>query len=276
MRRLGRWALIAVCVAGACPPSARAAGLRDLDDGWLLTVSEQHATLAGVDSVTATSRGWSAWVGIGQMRLFGMPELPVGWVGGGLRWRRASWIWRLDLSWQRTGQSLFHEDVWRLGLEIGAACRFGVLLTRRRTSFADRNADGYLLPAVRVTVPLDWLGVRCGRLEMTMHVLEPPVRFGRPGRRSLLRVVRSGGPLAAALTLEDRRDGVLVVGMDVLVRMAGHLGVGLRVDPVTGTLGPTTVWRLGSLLIRSSHVAHPDLGVTHRFALVAGGLEGAR
>jgi hypothetical protein len=45
----------------------------------------------------------------------------------------------------------------------------------------------------------------------------------------------------------------------------GDTALGLRADPATGILGLTLVWLGAGVMIRTSHLAHPDLGLTHRF-----------
>jgi hypothetical protein len=47
--------------------------------------------------------------------------------------------------------------------------------------------------------------------------------------------------------------------------------LGLRIEPWSRAVGMVTGWRVGSLLLRTSHLLHPDLGTTHRWGLDLGG-----
>ena len=60
---------------------------------------------------------------------------------------------------------------------------------------------------------------------------------------------------------------ILVV---LLLRLAPAAALGLRLDAWSQAAGLSTAWRLRSVVLRSSHLVHPDLGTTHRWGLDVG------
>ena len=115
-------------------------------------------------------------------------------------------------------------------------------------------------------------------LAATVDLASPPTWYGRSGRRSRgqLMWLDLQRRLGAALALDVRGDGVPCLGWEILAGLGERCAVGCRADPVTGSIGPSTVWRLSNVLLRTSHTAHPDLGVTHRFEVTFGRPEPSR
>ena len=87
------------------------------------------------------------------------------------------------------------------------------------------------------------------------------------GRAALL---HPGAGLALAIAIDQAAGGGPLLSLEAAAALAPRLGVGLRADPGTGSCGPVTWWRAGPLLVRTSHVVHPDLGATHRMLLAVG------
>jgi hypothetical protein len=194
-----------------------------------------------------------------------MPELPLAGLAGGHRARR----WALAVHWQRLGQGLFREDRLRLRLELGqwpALCF---------TAGTDRLAGAG--PCRRAAVSA--LGVRfplASALDLRLDwplTSPPPWQGERCQRRWLLLTARASG-VAWALGVDRSGAGVPSLQGELCVRLHPAVATGVRSEPATGSLGRVTVWRRGRWLLRSSHVAHPALGLTHRWSLLWGALEG--
>jgi hypothetical protein len=247
----------------AVPTPGHTAGIRDLTDGWLLGPA---AVAAFLGPPLLSPNG--TWLLAGQSRLFGRPELPVAQLQLGLRVRRGPGQPSLGLNWQSLGEGLYQERQYTghlqwgkrpvLGLEVrslavrsGGALGFSVRSDTRWQVAVTAQVNGGLGTAAKFQVQV-WLPVVAGGSWS-----------GGEGRQPLLRLQWWGGPTAAALAVDLKEDQTPTAGAEWWF---GHGGAawGLRVDPATGTLGPVVSWRKGSLLFRSSHLAHPQLGVTHR------------
>ncbi len=248
--------------------SAGAAGLRDAADGWVLTAED----LAGAGQADVACTG--AWLRSAGGRLYGMPELPVGALAAG--W--TGWRWHGAVSWQRTGAGLLVEDLGRLGLAWGRRWRFGAVLSGRRLVLGDRPGApewrSALYAALRLQ-PGDGLQAR-------MEVWAPwgGEDLPREGRTRRLRVAVAGADWAVAAALDTSADAVPALGCEALLWFGsgaggGGLALGARADAGAPALGPVVVWRRGAVFLRTSHVAHARLGLTHRFEL-GWGLRGGR
>jgi len=75
---------------------------------------------------------------------------------------------------------------------------------------------------------------------------------------------------ALALRLDVAADGRPVFGWEALAGLGGSLGVAWRADRASGAMGGGLIWRSARLRLRTSHLAHPDLGLTHRIEIGVG------
>ena len=271
--------LLLACWGQASP--AMAAGLRDLQDGWLLSTAEAVRLLAGTASIPGqpigpgNSRG--AWICAGKTRLFDMPDLPVTALAGGWAGSLRGTHFLADFSWERTGGEIFLEDRKDFFLGFGEGTVLGLdwslsgIWIEAEPDAAHTEAAGIL---VHRRVLRDGTLVRVG---WRFDLGDPPPWFGSRGRRALgsLSLLRPDKGLGLGLALDRRGDGTPGLSLELSLGLSERFGLGLRADPPTGSLGPTTVWRSGPLLIRTCHVAHPDLGLTHRFSLTVGNLAAA-
>lgn len=254
-----RGVLVAVVVAwlGSGSPAA-AGGCRDLQDGWCLPPDLLRPWLAP----GRPEGGAGPWVALGQARLYGMPELPLQAVAAGWRAPR----WRLALGWQRMGADLLREERVRGQFLVGARQALGVAAGWDLLQLAD--AAPWRQPVLNLELRL--AGPGGTRLAGSLPLLPPPGWYGRGGVRRWWSLAAAGGGAAWCLAVDrDARGAPLLEGEGV-VRPAAGCGLGLRWEPATGTLGLTTAWLWRGLLLRSSHLAHPTLGVTHRWSLGAG------
>ncbi len=263
------------CLSAASPATALAAGIRDVADGWLVSPGAT-AGLLGEELVGRTGRepaGGGAWVAIGRMNLFGMSELPTRRLAAGLRGRWLSY----GAAWQRLGAALYNEN----------SVRVRCLVDGRRVLGGGVVAgwDDVALAAGRRRRRLAVAGLLCidagerTRLEIVGHLLDVPSWHGSRSWRRWLRIEHRTAGVVGALALDRRGNGAPAAQLELQVRLVAGAetgaGVGLRLEPACGAAGFTTAWRRRAWLIRSSHLVHPDLGVTHRWSLTAGSFEAA-
>lgn len=237
-----------------------AAGMRGLGDGWLLEGPDEASVLDGSPRLVVDGSAW--WFGGGAARLFGMEDLPVASLGMGL----AAGPWSVGVVWEKTGHSLFVEDRLDVALRFGrnprVGLRVGLAFWTVRGFDPQRDWD----PALEVTLGSGspW------SLRLTWQATVSAPWYGRTGRRELLRTTWVGGGVGLALALDRDADGSPAVGLHAMWRLDKRMGLGIRADPVTGSLGPCLTAAARGLVIRTSHLAHPALGLTHRFTLSVG------
>lgn len=248
---------------------ARADGLRRLDAAWL--VPSRLATDALWGEGHARSSG--AWVRAGQARLYGLAELPVRRLAAGLA--GAGRAWALEAGWEAAGSGTLHDD--RLDgrltvgrrLRVGARVRWRRLLAGAGPRLSDRCWDleaGLSTTAGvfgDVQADLAWPLLRSGDAALAV---EPATR---------LRLALGGRGRAVALGLDMGDDGRPALGWEALCGLSRGLGISWRVDRTSGSIGVGLLWRRGPLRLRTSHLAHPELGLTHRFELTVGAAEAA-
>ena len=256
MRRFAVGALTALLLA----TTAAAAGLRELADGWLMTPGELGGILAP-DRAPTGDRSWLWRAGMGTGSLYGMAELPLRALDLALGWRTSTATWRLAGTWQVTGDDLFRTDNWTVEAGRHGTWRLQLRLVRERMLLAGdqgpRHAETGLV-----------LGRSWGRGTADLHLpLDAPPA---PGDRRLRPVARAAVVAAgAALVVScDRR------GADALL-LGGELSLGLgpaalllRFDGASGSLGPGLAVVRDHVLLRTSHVLHPTLGISHRVQMV--------
>jgi hypothetical protein len=289
MIRGQRWArpwAVRTAVVGILLPNllpvvgARGGGVRDFGDGWLLdpaataALLKPRATIAAPEadpasSPTETSR-WGWWFGAGQGRLFSLADLPQLFLEAGLRNRKARLPWCVAGSWEKLGGRFFREETNSVGLRLGHSPRLGVRFRSRRWLVEDQQIAAGLEVAVDGRLQFRLSATLRGNLTLWFQA-EPRVHWHRTrGRRPLVQVEVFHRVSALGIRLEQRGDGAPVLALEFLIPLAPGLGLGLRADPETGSLGGSLVVRLGGTWLRTSHLVHPALGLTHRFHLGAG------
>lgn len=247
--------------------SAVAAGIRDMEDAWLLPAAQIQTLL----DLTGESPHGGAWGAAGSGRLFGMPDLPQlriaagGTVPGASR--RLAWV----AARESLGGSLVSESRTEAGLVAGRDRRLAILWTRSAL-VVDGEPEAEF-SGVSVALGYDWRGAGgpwC--VDLRIPVNQGPDWYGPDGRRSFLRVtaIRDVSRLALTVGVDRRGDGSFAGGAELDLAFGSRLMLGIRSDPSSGAIGPVTAWGAGPLLIRTSHLAHPELGVSHRWELVLG------
>lgn len=249
-----------------CVRPAAAEGLRRLDAAWV--VPAYLAALALDRAVDGTTRG--VWVRAGQTRLFGLVELPVRHLAVGLVGPCRSWA--LEGGWETAGASLLRDDRLQTRLMVGRRLRVGADGRWRRV----RPGPGLRLSeqAWDLNLGFEALAGPLGRIDLSLHW--PLFRTSHPALvpepQTRLRLAAAAPGRAVALTIDTGSDGRPTYGWEALCSLGQGLGLSWRADQASGAMGAGLLWQRGALRLRSSHLAHPDLGLTHRFEVALGSL----
>lgn len=258
-------AFLLLIAMGTTP--VRAAGIREFGDGWLLTAGEMRQWLDRSDP--APEPGW--WAAVGDARLYGLPELPLRrWaVGGPLPATRGKLAWTVDH--QMLGGGLIDERASELRLIFTGVLRVGLAAQRVEMAIDGRPEAAYRGAALLLGRDGS-SGVGNWRFDLRAPLDSGAAWSGPNDRRPFARGALLGreAHVAVALEVSRRGDGSFAAGAEASLALGPRLAVGVRADPPTGAVGPVSVWRTGLLLIRTSHLAHPELGTTHRCELVFG------
>jgi hypothetical protein len=266
---------------GTCfPGRASGEGVRDFTDGWLLNPGDSANILAekvitppvGGDSlpVLLPAKGWGWWAGAGQGALFSMDDLPQTFLEGGIINRGGRWPWAAACSWERLGDSLIVEETGSVQLRLGRTPQIGIRMKARRWLVENQKVDEGLEAAVEGRLVFRLAAGLSGNLSLWLHP-GPSVQWHRGrGRRTLAEIKIFHSASGLAVRLDQRGDGAPVLAVEFMVGLSSGLGLGFRADPETGSLAGSLVARVGGPWLRTSHLVHPALGVTHRFHLGAG------
>lgn len=238
--------------------AAVAAPARDLADGWILPAAWETALADG-----AASPGPPPRLSCGVGRLFDMPELTLRSLGGCMS------LAGLDVraDWQILGATAWREQTWRVEATGGRRAGMGVAWLGRRVETPQApvwsRAEAALV--LRLHPAAGWEAV----------VWSDPVSL-TPGREASafspwLRLRGVAGGAAWAIQVDRRAHAAPRWRLGLAHRVCSGVVLGALGDAGTGTLGVTSLWRRGSLAVRTSHLIHPALGVTHRWMLLLGG-----
>ncbi len=246
------WGLLVVLVL------SRPLGAREMTDGWVFTPEWERACVYGEEHDTGRLR-----ISCGTGRLFGMPELPLHSLSG--RAARSTLFLEVDL--QTLGSDVWREQ--RLGAELGWGHRQGVgliwVLRRIETAYGEAWSRQEMIVTLRIASGKTWSAILYSDpLSLSQ---DRPVSYR--SRWLVLRGRRSG--LAWALTVDRRRGEAPESRAALMSRVAPDVAFGISGEPGTGTIGLTTTWFRGGLCVRTSHLVHPALGISHRWMLVLGG-----
>ncbi len=255
-------------------------GLRDFADGWLLNPRDMAFILSRPgprDPATETmdheppeGNGWGLWVGAGQARLFSMTDLPLKSVECGIVQRSGPLPWSLGCSWERLGEKLMVEETGALRLRLGGNPQTGVRVRKRRWLVAGEQVSTSLETDLEGRLSFGMGANLTGNVVFWLHPGKPPDWHGRGGRRALAEIKFFHPGVGLVLRIDQRGDGAPVLSMEIMGRLSARLGLGVRADPETGSLGGNLVIRTGGLWLHTSHLVHPSLGLTHRFHLGTG------
>ncbi len=259
----------AAALAAVAPAGASAGGCRDLEDAWLIAPGRLALLLSPAADQTRepgqtpdAGAGQGAWLALSLAQLYGMPELPLravaaGWGFAGLGW---------SASWQRLGADALREDRLRWRILRGGERRAGLTLGLDRLLLGGRQVRRQASLAAEVVWPLP--GGMQGRLSWPL--VTPSAWDRERGWRRWLTLCGGGGRALWAAGIDRALTGEPCLQVEAALRLAAGCGVGARAEPATGTLGLNTGWIWRGVLLRTSHLVHPELGVTHRWSLTLG------
>jgi hypothetical protein len=252
--RLAWWTVGFLLGIGAVPPPAAGGGLRDLQDAWLVGAP----ALMDMLGLPVARSAWQVSLGHGQ--LYGMPELPQ----SALQVQRRHAATTASVAWQQLGRDLYREQQWRLELAHGSSWQGGARVGLHTLALPGGPARS------QTEVDLVVRGPVAGSflLEAWLPLGPAPEWYGQHGLRRWLLISGKDEAWAWAVAIDRAVDGTPSLQAEVMLAMAPGAALGIRLEPATGSAGLSTAWRAGSLLLRTSHALHPELGPTHRWSLV--------
>ncbi len=241
---------------------AAAAGLRRIDEAWLLPAA-MAAEAIGSDARTTAG---GTWVRFGHAQLFGVASLPAHSSAIGARHHGMA----CEAGWDALGGDAFRDDCGRVRVRAGRSVALGIEASLRRV----RPGPGSALTRADIDLTIGWQGA-AGRLGTCDLRLAVPVAAGgagalarEPHRR--LEIALGGRQCAVALAWSAGADGSPSASWEALCGLGAGLGVLWRADGPSGAVGGGVVWQRGPFRLRTSHLAHPDLGLTHRLEVALG------
>jgi len=251
---------------------SRAAGIREFQDSWLLDREHMWSLLeespaTGQADLLILSSDKSVGGEVGQGRLFGLPELEQlhlglrvggGFLGKGFQFRG---------TWQVLGKGLYRQTNQQLEMIWGKKWVFGFRGQRELELMESLQVGSRFKTAFLIS---SWLQPSSGfslRVDLFLDLATGTRTTPLTGRTPFAQL-NCYLPLTAIIIQLDRRaDDSPVAGLEIVWIAGSDLGLSLRVDPTTGTLGPGILYRRGHLLLTTSHLVHPDLGQTHQLSV---------
>ncbi len=248
-----------------------AGGLRDFGDSWPIKSSTTRRLL--MDKEMSSSAQHGLFVSIGQGRLFEMPDLNQRFLALEGSYSSGTFALRFAGQWEQTGSEIFVEDRLAGLFLMGKNPSWGVVTRWFRQTLGGRREESNLEFGALWEMGFH-LGKTSGRilLEWPLKRAEKSPGLGR--RRTISNITIATSDLAAAFVIDRNDDGTPNIGFHLLLAVGSGVGLELRADSATGSLGPGLSLVRGSLMLRTSHVIHPHLGVTHRLLLVVGKIGG--
>jgi len=259
------------------PLSVLGSGLRNIEDGWLFSTREMVSLLkpdsfAGSDSLMNTNDS-GLWAVVGSMQLFGMPELPVTSLGLGAKLSRGKSSWVVGGLWQRTGRGVFQSDIQSLTFGWEKQWQANFNLERNSWTIANRSMPSRVGLMLMLKPPLKNNGKWTVGSEIRIPIWASSDWRNHEMRQGRFKVSLFRDNMVLVGSFEKKADFGWALGLEVAVALVSGVGITSRFDPDTGSLGPGTIWILRKLLLKTSHVIHPDLGLTHRVTLTTGSLQ---
>lgn len=267
---VSRGVLIMVLMVG-CWGEGSAGGLRNFQDSWLIEASTARALFDQRQTPEIIQRG--LMVMAGQGRLFEMPELNQRFLALEGRISPGGFGLKVAGQWEKTGTGLFVEDHLVGRFLLGRNSLWGLSFDWSRQTLGGMPDDAVLELGILWEVVCHYNGSRA-RLFLDWPLNPPSQSLGNSHRRNLAKISFVNRNTAAAIVLDRQPDGTPKAGLHLLLSLDYGVGFEFRADPATGSLGPGLTLVRGNLMLRTSHVIHPHLGVTHRWLLVVGKCSG--
>ncbi len=262
------------------PLNALGEGLRDFSGMWILNPRDMAFILATAprqgledensDPSPRDTNRWGLWAGAGQGQLYSMEELPLKLVECGIVQKGGPVPWYLGCSWERLGNELMVEETSVLRFRLGHNPQAGIRVRARRWIVLGEQLDTSLESDLEGRFSFTLGAGLTGNVAVRLHPGSLPDWHGRGGRRTLAEIKLFYTGSGVAVRIDQRSDGAPILSLELMGRLSARLGLGVRADPETGSLGGHLVMRVGGLWLNTSHLVHPALGLTHRFHLGVG------
>ena len=259
--------LIILLITGSS--QGRAAGLRESRDSWLLSTGESWLLLGAVSADLTRIPGRASLVTLagGGGRLFSIPGLEQTCLQVSSRVRFRGRGLFLAGEWQQLGRGIFREERKEFRILAGNFPALGLGVVRRQVMLSGETVSGAFDCCLHLDFPFPPVRGTCFRCRLELPLAGSTRQEVQQSRRGFLLLTLIRGGRALVLQVDRRQDGTPVLGLDSFWCLGGGLGIGLRADPATGSVGPSLSLRRGNLLVRTSHLVHPSLGQTHRVSL---------
>ncbi len=244
-----------------------AGGMRNFADSWPIGATTARRLLLKPTQVAGNGHGFL--VKAGQGRLFEMSDLEQRFLAFEGRLSGEKIIMEGGALWERTGSDLFKEDQWDCWVLFGENPSWGMAAHHWHQTLGGVSEPPLLEGGLLWELVFQW-GEINGRFHLEWPLGVASQILGGRRRRNLLNLTLANKVLAASLVLDRQDDGTPRPGFHFLLALDQGIGVEFRVDPSTGSLGPGLAFARRKLMVRTSHIIHPHLGVTHRLMLVMG------
>ncbi len=255
---------VVLCASTYRPAPVCAGGLKDLEDGWLIPVPLAVDLLATAEEAEFSTPRGGLWLNLGLARLYGLAELPLQHAAVGVAKGRIS----AGLAWQELGNGLFREQQFRLRLVWGELWRVSAAGGLEQCEVAGEVIRHHAALEIALRSPCNAPVM----VQLIWALMPPPPWHATRSQRRWLLLAGRLELTRWAVAVDRSGTGTPSLQADLLFRVGAGFACGLRGELATGSMGLTTTWKLSGFLLRTSHVAHPDLGLTHRWSLAWGAL----
>ncbi|MFT5232656.1 MAG: hypothetical protein ACI9UQ_000678, partial [Candidatus Krumholzibacteriia bacterium] len=263
MRKVGF--LFVLVLADLCT----AAGTHLVEDGWLLGKGGVAIFLSG-----QSQQSTGLWSTVGHSALYQMNEFPATQASFGARlgegWAKTT----IAASWHVLGSGMFGQQNAELHLQWGQSFAVGFAGSILQTTSG--GAHGFAVQkSMRWRLSLTGNHIwEVGALtQVRTEVWLPLASAVGEGfvdaRTRLLRIQGWHERVAFGVAVDLKPNLAPTMGLEWDLAW-GAAALGLRLDPSTGVVGPVVYLRRAKLLVQTSHLVHPQLGVTHRFQIGVG------
>jgi len=249
------------------PGEMQAGGLRNFDDSWLISPSAARELLMQRNGTETRRTG--LLVMAGQGRLFEMPELNQRFLAVEGFFYPGSIGVKLACKWEKIGEDFFSEDRLEGRILLGSTPAWGMAVKTLRQTLGDLS-EKPIWDIMFLWEAAFSLGHIKGRLQLDWPFGAGDNSEADHRRRNLLKLTMTTVNIAAAVVVDREGDGTPNLGFHVMLALDSGVGLEFRADPATGSIGPGLTLLRGGMMIRTSHVVHPHLGVTHRIMLAVG------
>ena len=260
---------------GVSSDPVSAGGLLNIEDSWLISSPITHQLLMG-RKFGSDHRG-EIYFTVAQGRLHAMNELTQRslTLEGVLTPGSQSLAW--TGKWQQTGEGIFVEDLLAVKLMLGIQPALGVSFKQTQQILGGEEQKPLQNFYFNLNAPFNWSEVN-GILQLQWPIFSSGTQEGYSdfGRRTeIIKATIVHAQNAFAMVVDRVATGQPNFGFQMLMTLTSGIGLEFRVDSPTGSIGPGLAILRGGVMLRTSHVVHPHLGVTHRLALVVGRFGGA-